>query len=86
MCKIQRTKTKAPTFGNFSCNFEVIRSENIIHPPGKASLLLFNPSLIIKHVLCSKWHRMPWYGCQDCKTSATMPLKNTHTKKKRQTQ
>lgn len=50
------------TFSNFGVDFKLVRGEDVVNPPCESPLLLFDPSLIVKHVLGSKWHRMSRYG------------------------
>lgn len=50
------------TFSDFGVYFKLVRSEDVVNPPRESPLLLFDPPLVVKHVLGSKWHRMSWYG------------------------
>lgn len=46
------------TFSYFGVYFKVVWGEHVVHPAGETLLLLFDPPLVIEHVLCSKRHRV----------------------------
>ena len=53
------------TFSDLSVDFEVVRGEDVVDPPRESPLLLFNPPLVIEHVLGSERHRVSRYGCKE---------------------